>query len=283
MKKKRSSAILVIIFFTGVSLLLYPAVSDYWNSFYQLKAIQGYADKVTDLSENDYKEIWEKAIQYNKKLLLKNNRYSFSKQEQKEYEEVLDLTGTGIMAYIEIPKIKVTSPIYHGVEDEVLQIAIGHIPGTSLPIGGESSHSVVSGHRGLPSAKLFTDIDQLEVGDTFRFHVLDEVLTYEVDLISIVLPNDIDTLEIQGGKDICTLVTCTPYGVNSHRLLVRGHRVENEKEAPEIRVPSDALQVDPLMVAPLVAAPMLFLFVIWVQIDYYRNKYFRDDEESEEE
>lgn len=283
MKRKQNTAILVIIFFTGVSLLLYPAVSDYWNSFHQSRAIGGYVEKVSDLSEEDYRELWDKANKYNRSLLNKQNRYVFSKEEEKEYNEILDVTGTGIMGYIEIPKINIIFPIYHGVEESVLQIAIGHIPGTSLPVGGENTHTVVSGHRGLPSAKLFTDIDQLEVGDSFRFHILDEILTYEVDLISIVLPNDIDTLEIQKGKDLCTLVTCTPYGVNSHRLLVRGHRIETEKEAPEIRVSSDALQVDPLMVAPLVAIPMLFLFVIWVQIDYYRNKYFRDEEESEEE
>ena len=164
------------------------------------------------------------------------------------------------MGYIEIPTIKLSLPIYHGTEDSVLQIAVGHLDWTSLPAGGESTHCVLSGHRGLPSAKLFTNLDQLVEGDTFVIRVLDEVLTYEVDRILIVEPDDVSALQIEPGKDLCTLVTCTPYGINSHRLLVRGHRVENQSEA--IRVTSDAIQIEPLLVAPAVALPILLILLI---------------------
>ena len=181
---------------------------------------------------------------------------------QESYESLLDVSGNGIIGYIEIPTIKCSLPIYHGTDEAILQIAVGHIEGTSLPVGGSGTHCVLSGHRGLPSARLFTDLDKMVVGDTFMMRVLDETLTYEVDQIRIVLPNEMDDLEIEEGKDYCTLVTCTPYGINSHRLLVRGHRIENQVEAQDIRVTSDAIQIEPLIVAPIVALPMLLALLI---------------------
>lgn len=191
-------------------------------------------------------------------------RFHPTEEDTARYQSLLNITGSGIMGYIEIPSIRVSLPIYHGVEDTVLQIAVGHIEGSSLPVGGADSHCVVSGHRGLPSAKLFTNLDQLAEGDVFLLRVLDEVLTYQVDQIHIVEPDDVSLLEIEQGKDLCTLVTCTPYGVNSHRLLVRGHRIENQADASSIRVTADAMQIEPVLVAPAVAAPMLLLLFIWL-------------------
>ena len=185
---------------------------------------------------------------------------------------MLDISDNGIMGYIEIPSIKCSLPIYHGVDEAVLQIAVGHIEWTSLPVGGESTHCVLSGHRGLPSAKLFTNLDQLVVGDIFIMRVLDETLTYEVDQIRIVEPQDVEALKIVPGEDLCTLVTCTPYGVNTHRLLVRGHRVENQTDAAMIYVTADAMQIEPVLVAPIVATPMLLLLLVWLMIRYRKKR-----------
>lgn len=257
-----STIILMIIFLAGAGLLLYPTVSDYWNSFHSSKAITEYAEAVAEIDDERYEQLRQDAIEYNKALLEKENRYMMTEEERSEYESLLDVSGNGIIGYIEIPSIKCSLPIYHGVEESVLQIAVGHIEGTSLPVGGEGTHAVLSGHRGLPSARLFTDLDQLSNGDTFILRILDETLTYEVDQILIVLPDELDALEIEEEKDYCTLVTCTPYGINSHRLLVRGHRVENQKEAGVVRVTADAMQIKPVIVAPLVAAPMLLILLI---------------------
>jgi sortase A len=180
------------------------------------------------------------------------------------------------MGYVEIPEIAVTLPVYHGTDDAVLQVAVGHLEWTSLPVGGEGTHSVVSGHRGLPSAKLFTDLDKLMVGDLFMFRILDEVITYEVDQILIVEPHEIQNLQIMSGKDLCTLVTCTPYGINSHRLLVRGHRVENPEESKIVRVTSDAMQIEPMIIAPIVALPMLLILLIGILLPK-RKKHRRYD------
>lgn len=262
--KKISDFLLILVFLTGLSLLLYPSISDYWNSFHQSRAIASYAEAVAELDNESYEEYWKAAQEYNAALPANNHRYQPTEEENEQYEKLLNISGNGIMGYIEIPAIGVSLPIYHGVEDTVLQIAIGHIEGSSLPVGGASTHCVVSGHRGLPSAKLFTDLDKLAEGDTFLLRVLDEVLTYEVDQIHIVEPQELDLLEIEEGKDLCTLVTCTPYGVNSHRLLVRGHRIENQKDASSIRVTADAMQMEPILVAPAVAAPMLLILLIWL-------------------
>ena len=216
------------------------------------------------MDAEEYERMWNDAVEYNKALLSKSNRYNMTDEQRKEYESVLDVTGTGIMGYIEIPSIDVSLPIYHGTNESVLQIAIGHIESSSLPVGGIGTHCVISGHRGLPSAKLFTDIDQLQNGDRFMIQVLDRTLTYEVDQVRIVLPSELQDLEIDPNQDYCTLVTCTPYGVNTHRLLVRGHRVENEKG--QANVTAEAIQFEPVIMAPLIAAPLLLILIIWLFI-----------------
>lgn len=265
-KGSLSTILLVFLFFIGLSLLLYPSFSDYWNSLHQTRAIADYAEKVADLDDNRYEALLEAAQRYNEALALKEDRFKISDEEMAEYTALLNVSGNGILGYIEIPKIGCSLPIYHGTDETVLQIAIGHITGTSLPVGGVGTHSVVSGHRGLPSAKLFSDLDELAVGDQFLLRVLDETLTYEVDQILIVWPYEMEALDIDPEQDYCTLVTCTPYGINSHRLLVRGHRVENQEEAKTVRVTADALQIEPVIVAPMVAAPMLFVLLILLLI-----------------
>lgn len=267
-----STMILILIFFTGLSLLLYPTVSDYWNSMHQSKAITEYAEDVAELDNERYERLWQEAKNYNQTLLTKPDRYELSDEEMAEYESVLNVSDSGIIGYIEIPEIKCSLPIYHGVEEAVLQVAVGHIVGTSLPVGGESTHCVLSGHRGLPRARLFTDLDKLTEGDRFILRVLDEALTYEVDQIRIVLPHEMEDLEIEEGKDYCTLVTCTPYGINSHRLLVRGHRIENQDDAPNVRVTADAMQIEPMVVAPLMAIPILLLLLIVLLLPKGRRK-----------
>lgn len=263
MKKHLSSIMLIIVFFAGLGLLVYPSASDYWNSLHQTRAIASYAESISKIDNNHYEELLAEAIDYNRSLEKRTFSLMISELEEERYRSVLDVTGTGIMAYIEIPEIKCSLPIYHGTDEAVLARAIGHIAGTSLPVGGKSTHCVLSGHRGLPSAKLFTDIDKLIPGDTFMIRTLDDTLTYEVDTILIVLPTEVDDLAIREGEDLCTLVTCTPYGINSHRLLVTGHRIDTVNTVT-IRVTSDALQIDPVVVAPLVAAPILLVLLIHV-------------------
>ncbi len=266
MKNRKSTIVLLLVFLIGLSLLLYPTASDWWNSFHQSHAIASYAEAVAEMDDVSYEQAWAQAQAYNETLRSNNRRYQPTEEETEQYENLLNISGNGIMGYIEIPAIGVSLPIYHGTEDTVLQIAIGHIEGSSLPVGGPGTHCVVSGHRGLPSAKLFTDLDKLTEGDTFMLRVLDEVLTYEVDQIHIVEPHEVSLLEIEEGRDLCTLVTCTPYGVNSHRLLVRGHRIENQESASSIRVTADAMQIEPVLVAPAVAAPMLLVLFIWLLV-----------------
>ncbi len=229
---------------------------------HQSRAISTYSEAVATMDNEKYDEIWSAAWEYNRSLIDRPNDYLLSEEQKVQYEALLDIGQNGIMGYIEIPKIDVTLPVYHGTEESVLQVAIGHLEWTSLPVGGESSHCVVSGHRGLPSAKLFTDLDKMEVGDTFLLRVLDEVLTYEVDQILIVEPQETKALMIEEGKDLCTLVTCTPYGINTHRMLVRGHRIETEEVRAVRRVTADAVQIEPIIVAPFVAAPMLLILLI---------------------
>lgn len=262
MKKSWSNFLLLLVLLAGVALLVYPTFADYWNSFHQSRAIASYTQAVANIDNQQYDEMWEAAHQYNRDLLKRNNRFYLSKKQLALYNSLLDVSGSGIMGSIEIPAINVSLPIYHTTEDVVLQIAIGHIEGSSLPVGGESTHCALSGHRGLPSAKLFSDLDAVDIGDIFFLHILDETLTYEVDQILIVEPHDVSGLDIIEGQDLCTLVTCTPYGVNSHRLLVRGHRVETPEEQKVIRVTADAVQIEPLLVAPVVAAPMLLVLLI---------------------
>ncbi len=262
MKKNWSTILLIVILIIGLSLLLYPTFSDWWNSFHQSRAIASYTEQVANMDDEKYDEIWTAAWEYNQSLLENPNSFVLTDEQIVRYEQLLDVAGSGIMGYIEIPSIDVMLPIYHGTDEAVLQIAVGHLEWTSLPVGGESSHCVVSGHRGLPSAQLFTDLDKMVEGDIFILHVLDEILTYEVDQIRIVEPAKTDDLLIVEGEDLCTLVTCTPYGVNSHRMLVRGHRTENIEEASVARVTADAIQIEPMIVAPFVAAPMLLVLLI---------------------
>lgn len=252
--------LLVFILFVGLSLLSYPTLSDYWNSFHQSRAVAGYVARVEDMSKKETTQMLSEVKAYNQGLAKREiPDLNLSQDALSTYNKTLNVTDTGIMAYVEIPKLNTTMPIYHGTDNDVLQIAIGHIPGTSLPIGGIGTHAVISGHRGLPSAKLFTDIDQLIEGDTFLIQVLDETLTYEVDQILTVTPDDVSALAINPDEDYVTLVTCTPYGVNSHRLLVRGHRIENDISTT--RVTSEATQVEPLLVASVIAGCLLLLFV----------------------
>lgn len=279
MKRNITTVILLLVFFTGLSLLLYPTVSDYWNSLHQSRAIANYTEAVAELSNDTYEQAWADARAYNADLPAREHRYQPTEEETARYQTLLNIAGNGIMGYVEIPAIHVSLPIYHGVDEAVLQVAIGHIEGSSLPVGGEGTHCVVSGHRGLPSARLFTDLDKLTTGDEFYLRVLDEVLAYEVDQIRIVEPHELELLEIEPGQDLCTLVTCTPYGVNTHRLLVRGHRVEARAEAQQVRVAADAMQIDPVLVAPAVAAPLLVLLLVWVLATTRRPRRSKDQEE----
>lgn len=272
MRKHLSTIVLLFILFIGLSLLLYPTASDYWNSFHQTRAIATYAENVANLDNNQYDQLWEDARAYNQALPFRSNPYYLSEEQKAEYESLLDVSGLGVMGYIEIPEIDVSLPIYHGTEESVLQVAVGHLDWTSLPVGGESTHCVLSGHRGLPSAKLFTNLDKLREGDTFLLRILDEVLTYEVDQILIVEPQETAALRVVEGKDYCTLVTCTPYGINTHRLLVRGHRVDNAEQAKTIRVTADAVQIEPLLVAPIVAIPMLLILLVLLLLPRRRKR-----------
>lgn len=269
MKKKKNrmtTVLLLVILLAGVSLLLYPSVADYWNSFRQSQVISNYAEQLGNIDNERYQAMLKEAREYNELLLRRPNEYLLGEELQAQYDSLLDVTGVGAMGYIEIPSISCTLPIYHGTSDAVLQIAVGHLEWSSLPVGGESSHSVLSGHRGLPSAKLFTDLDKLMVGDLFMLRILDELLTYEVDQILIVEPHETKDLLIEPGKDLCTLVTCTPYGINTHRLLVRGHRVANVEKTKKIRVTADAVQIEPLLVAPVVAMPVLLVLMIMLMM-----------------
>lgn len=275
MRKRLSTALLFLILLVGCSLILYPVVSNWWNSYHQSKVIVHYAEIVSGMDEAEKTKMWEDAREYNRKLAAKAPHWLLTAAEWDAYEKQLDVTGTGIMGYVEIPQIDCSLPIYHGTEESVLSAGIGHIEGSSLPVGGEDTHAVLSGHRGLPSAKLLTDLDRLKQGDVFYLHVLEETLAYEVDQITTVEPGDLNELGIQEGQDFCTLVTCTPYGINTHRLLVRGHRVSlsaqsangmmQEMEAPRPSAWKLALKIGlPLLLL------VLFFLAIW-RIDKRRK------------
>ena len=231
MKKKNLNIKLIVLFLAGLSLLLYPFISNEWNTYRQSKLISTYEQVIEKKQEEiDYTAEWDRAHAFNQALLPSILPDSFaiaaaSDEPDEEYMACLNLAGDGTMGYVEIPKIDIKIPIYHTVSDEVLQMAAGHLEGSSLPVGGSDTHTVISAHRGLPSAALFTDLDRLEAGDHFLFYILDEILCYEVDQITIVEPEETEALAVEPGKDFATLLTCTPYGVNSHRMLVRGHRV----------------------------------------------------------
>ena len=264
--KNKTNLLLILILIAGLSLLIYPSFSDYWNSFTQSQVIVDYTKQIDNLDEEKYDRILSEARAYNVKLIGRRNPYLLSDEQKAEYDELLDISGIGIMGYIEIPAINCTLPVYHGTDDSVLQIAVGHLEWSSLPVGGKGTHCVLSGHRGLPSAKLFTDLDKVVVGDIFILRVLDEVFTYEVDSIMIVEPHETDSLLIEKEKDYCTLITCTPYAINTHRILVRGERVENPEESKNIRVVSEAVQIEPLIIAPIVAVPILLALFVKIMI-----------------
>ena len=262
MKNRKTTIILLILFFIGLSVLLYPTLSSYWNSKTQSEAIVDYESMLAQYKPEDYTAIFAAADTYNQQL-AKLNDPLLEHGQLPDYHSTLNVSGTGMMGYITIPKIGQELPVYHGTSDSVLSIAVGHLEGTSLPVGGESTHCVVSAHRGLPSAVLFTHLDRMEVGDTFQFTILDRTFTYEVDQIRIVQPSDTSLIRIVDGKDYCTLLTCTPYGINTERLLVRGHQVDMT-QTRNIYVANEAYRVDPLIVMPMVAIPIIFVLLLYV-------------------
>ena len=271
MRKNLSTIILILIFLVGLSVMLYPSVSDAVNRKHQSRAVADYAEEVEQLSDADYQTYFDAADAYNRQLNTTPNAF-YKPDLVSGYAQTLDISGTGIMGYITIPKISVELPIYHGTDEGVLQVAAGHLEGSSLPVGGAGTHAVISAHRGLPSAKLFTNLDELEVGDRFTITVLNRVLTYEVDQISIVLPTEIDQLLPTEGMDYVTLMTCTPYGINTHRLLVRGKRVETMESQKHIRVAADAFRIEPIIVAPILAIPMLLAALVGVLVAPHLRK-----------
>lgn len=271
MKKHFSTILLVLILLVGLSLLLYPTFADWWNSFHQTQAIASYDEIMANMSDEDYSHLFEEALAYNRKLAAMDYPLMYH-DEIPGYYDMLNVTANGVMGYISIEKINVQLPIYHGTSESVLQVAVGHVEGSSLPTGGEGTHCVLSAHRGLPSARLFTDLDKMEVGDTFVLTVIDRTMTYQVDQILIVQPHEVSALYAVDGEDHCTLVTCTPYGVNSHRMLVRGTRIENEKQQREIRVTADASIIEPVLVAPFVAAPILLALLVILMLPKSHKK-----------
>ena len=271
MKKHLSTIFLVLILLVGLSLLLYPSFADWWNDLHQTKAIANYEQIMANMSDEDYSHLFEEALRYNIELAKMDYPMMYY-DEIPGYFDMLKVTSDGIMGHINIEKIGVQLPIYHGTSEMVLQIAVGHVQGSSLPTGGAGTHCVLSAHRGLPSARLFTDLDKMEVGDTFVLTVIDRTLTYQVDQILIVEPHEVQPLYAVDGEDYCTLVTCTPYGVNSHRMLVRGTRIENEIQRKEIRVTADAAIIEPILVAPFVAAPILLVLFIMLMLPKSHNK-----------
>lgn len=284
-KKKKngtwSTVLLVLIFIAGLSFLLYPSFSNYWNSMHATKAISDYHAAVAQLENDDFEKLWAEAVQYNADLNDRLNVYVLDDEMRERYNNILNVGGSGVMGYIDIESIGVSLPIYHGTEAGVLQVAVGHLDWTSVPVGGESTHTVLSGHRGLPSAKLFTDLDKLREGENFSLTVLDQTLTYEIDQIRIVLPDEAEDLLVESGKDYCTLITCTPYGINTHRLLVRGHRVDTGA-ASSVHIVSEAIIIEPLLVAPVLAVPMLILLFIFGLILPSRKNKKKDDKGNEE-
>lgn len=273
-KVSKSTILLIVMFFVGISVLLYPSVSDYWNSKHATQAIASYQNVVDDLSTEDYDAVFAKADEYNAQLAANPSAF-YDPDIISGYEDILNVTGTGIMGYVEIDKINVKLPLYHGTDEGVLAVGAGHLEGTSFPVGGASTHAVISAHRGLPSAKLFTRLDEMEEGDTFNITILDRTMTYQVDLISIVLPDETDKLQIEEGMDYVTLMTCTPYGVNDHRLFVRGHRIATI-DTKKINVENEAKKIEPMFIAPIIAAPILVGLLLWT-IGHTKKKGKKDE------
>lgn len=275
MRSKKSTIILLVSFFIGLSVLLYPSISNYWNSKTQSKAVVNYEDMLAHIKAEDFTKYFEEANAYNLQLSQLQEPY-LQHDTLDNYWSVLDITGNGMIGYITIPKISQELPVYHGTSDSVLSNAVGHFEGSSLPIGGKSTHSVVSAHRGLPSATLFTHLDRMEMGDLFTFKILNKTFTYEVDQIRIVEPDDMSLIQIEDGMDYCTLLTCTPYGINTQRLLVRGHQVDTS-QARNIYIANEAYQIDPLIVTPLVALPIIFVLLIYVMFAPVKKESLGED------
>ena len=275
MRSKKSTIILLVSFFVGLSVLLYPSVSSYWNSKTQSEAIVDYESMLLQYKPEDYAAIFAEADAYNKELsqlsepLVEHNRLP-------DYNSILNVGGTGMMGYITVPKISQELPVYHGTSDGVLSVAVGHLQGTSLPVGGENTHCVVSAHRGLPTAVLFTHLDRMEIGDIFYFTILDRTITYEVDQIRIVEPDDASLIQIKDGKDYCTLLTCTPYGINTQRLLVRGHQID-ASQTRKLYVANEAYRIEPLVVMPIVALPIIFVLLIYVMLAPVKKESFGEE------
>ena len=269
LQKNKTNIILVCLMLLGVCLIAYPSVADWVNSFSQSRVIMSYVETVANMDEKEYQRILDEAAAYNEKRAETGNLWHLTKEEEAEYNRMLSFDSYGVMGYITIPKINVNLPIHHGTDERVLQTSIGHLSGTSLPIGGYTAHTVLTGHRGLPSAKLFTNLDKLVIGDIFTINVLNETYTYQVDAIHIVEPEDVTYLQMESGKDLCTLVTCTPYGINTHRLLVRGHRIPNL--SGDGRVVSEAVVIEPQYVVPFVGIPVVTVFLI-ITLIHTKNK-----------
>ena len=275
MRSKKSTIILLVSFFIGLSVLLYPSISSYWNSKTQSEAIVDYESMLSQYKPEDYTAIFAEADAYNKQLaqlndpLVEHNRLP-------DYNGILNVGGTGMMGYITVPKISQELPVYHGTSDGVLSVAVGHLQGSSLPVGGENTHCVVSAHRGLPTAVLFTHLDRMEIGDIFYFTILDRTITYEVDQIRIVEPDDASLIQIKDGKDYCTLLTCTPYGINTQRLLVRGHQID-ASQTRKLYVANEAYRIEPLVVMPIVALPIIFVLLIYVMLAPVKKESFGEE------
>jgi sortase A len=281
MRKHKTVIFLTLGFLVGICILLYPAFSDFWNSKTQSRAITDYESVLDNLDKNEYSAIFERAHAYNK-ALYETNYPLMDYKNVPGYYDTLRITDNDMIGYLKIDRIGVELPIYHGTSDDVLNRGVGHLEGSSLPIGGENTHSIMSAHRGLPSSKLFTDLDRMEIGDTFQIIILDQVLTYQVDFIKVIEPTDVSDLQIIEGGDYCTLFTCTPYGINTHRLLVRGVRIETIKEKPIIYVSNEAFRIEPLLVTPAVAAPMLLVLLIHLLVKYREPPKNTQQKEKEE-
>lgn len=273
---KLSTLFLVLLLLVGLSVMFYPIISDWWNSKTQSRVVAGYQKAANKLTDDESEAILRRAREYNEEI-AKLDRPFVDYDKVKGYDEILDITGTGIMGYISIPTIRVELPIYHGTSEGVLNVAVGHLQGSSLPVGGADTHAVISAHRGLPSAKLFSDLDKLAEGDEFTITVLKDVYTYEVESIYIVLPDEMDKLNIIPGGDYVTLTTCTPYGVNSHRLLVRAKRIDTASAAAASKITADAVQLDSLVVVPFVAIPLFVALLVWWFVDSRRRKVSHDE------
>lgn len=275
MRRRISTICFGLLFLAGLGILSYPAISDRWNAYRQQRLISEYDETVSAMEEEDYEAFWEEARAYNESLWTRNSSFTLTEEEEEQYRRVLNVSGSGMMGYVEIPRINCSLPIYHGTDEEVLQTTVGHLEGTSLPVGGEGTHCVLSAHRGLPSAKLFSNLDQMQNGDIFQLRILDETLTYQVDQILTVLPEEVEELGLVAGMDYCTLLTCTPYGVNTHRLLVRGVRIENPEEAialeeQEIGNESED-KMDWWMMSLILGIPALFLVLAYLLFRYRKR------------